>query len=81
MDAETAEAEETMLPWSPFERGRDGYASKSIFFDKEVRFLATAVFEEGTEPGVGPAGDVDCCCGDEIVPEKRCVSHFSGPVG
>lgn len=57
-----------MLAWCPLEVGRYCDPSESILFHEDLRFLANAVFEEGSEPGVGPAGDVDGCCGDEVVP-------------
>lgn len=57
-----------MLTRCPSEVCGDGDASEAVFFDGKVGGLAGAVFEEGAEPGVDIAGDVDGCCGDEVIP-------------
>lgn len=67
-ESETGEAEETVLTGCPGKVCRDGDACETFFLDGEVGFLAGAVFEEGAEPGVSVARDIDGCCGDEVVP-------------
>lgn len=57
-----------MLTGCPCEICGDGDANEAVFFDCEMGGLAGAVFEEGAEPWVDVAGDVDGCCGDEVVP-------------
>lgn len=50
-------------------RGRgDGDTRESVFFNFDSGFLAETIFEEGAEPGINVARDVDCCCSDEVVP-------------
>lgn len=50
-----AETQETMLARRPVEVGRDGDARESVVFDKDLRALPDAVFEDCAEPWVCPA--------------------------
>lgn len=68
MDAEDAEPQETMLPWSPFEVGRNCDARKAIIFYEDLCFLTCAVFKEGSQPWIRPTRHVNRCCCDEIMP-------------
>lgn len=58
-----------MLPWFPVcEVCGDGDAGEAVGFNGDGGALVGPVLEERAQPGVSVAGNVDCGCGDEVVP-------------
>lgn len=63
-----------MLSWLPFEVRRNCDAYETVFFHKYLCFLTGTVLEKGSKPRVCPAGYVDSCCCDEVVPVRLSAS-------
>lgn len=70
-NAKPCEAQETVLARFPV-LNICGYgdASEAVLFDDDACFLTDAVFENGAEPGIRVAGNVDGGGGNEVIPAE-----------